>query len=102
MQAAPSEPLDELEKSEPTQVISDVADSQNETASESTQIVERDDSDDADKPVYHIVKPKENLYQISLRYNVKMKYLMQWNKLDDASSIQIGTKLRVKDPKSND
>jgi type IV pilus assembly protein PilF len=102
VQAAPSEPLDELEKSEPTQVISDVADSQNETASESTQIVERDDSDDADKPVYHIVKPKENLYQISLRYNVKMKYLMQWNKLDDASSIQIGTKLRVKDPKSND
>lgn len=101
-QVVPSEPLAELEKSEPKQVINDVAESQNETASESTQIVERDDSDDADKPVYHIVKPKENLYQISLRYNVKMKYLMQWNKLDDASSIQIGTKLRVKDPKSND
>ncbi|MDT0583993.1 type IV pilus biogenesis/stability protein PilW [Brumicola blandensis] len=101
-QVVPSEPLAELEKSEPKQVITDVAESQNETASESTQIVERGDSDDADKPVYHIVKPKENLYQISLRYNVKMKYLMQWNKLDDASSIQIGTKLRVKDPKSND
>ena len=51
---------------------------------------------------YHIVLPKENLYRISLRYNVKMKYLMQWNNLDDPSAIRIGMKLRVKDPKNND
>ncbi len=53
-------------------------------------------------PDYHIVLPMENLYRISLRYNVKMKYLMQWNNLDDASAIRIGMKLRVKDPKNND
>ncbi|MBF7074789.1 LysM peptidoglycan-binding domain-containing protein [Glaciecola sp. MH2013] len=52
--------------------------------------------------LFHVVAPKENLYQISLRYNVKMKYLMQWNDLEDASSIRIGTKLRVKDPNTND
>lgn len=51
---------------------------------------------------YHVVLPKENLYRISLRYNVKMKYLMQWNNLDDPSAISIGMKLRVKDPKNND
>jgi len=51
---------------------------------------------------YHVVLPKENLYRISLRYNVKMKYLMQWNNLDDPSAIRIGMKLRVKDPKNND
>jgi type IV pilus assembly protein PilF len=51
---------------------------------------------------YHVVLPKENLYRISLRYNVKMKYLMQWNNLDDPSAITIGMKLRVKDPKNND
>ncbi len=92
----------ETQKSEVEQASPDTSDNQSEAKTESTQIVERNDANDADTPVYHIVKPKENLYQISLRYNVKMKYLMQWNKLDDASSIQIGTKLRVKDPKSND
>ncbi|AEP29159.1 type IV pilus biogenesis/stability protein PilW [Brumicola nitratireducens] len=51
---------------------------------------------------YHVVLPKENLYRISLRYNVKMKYLMQWNNLDDSSAIRVGMKLRVKDPKNND
>lgn len=51
---------------------------------------------------YHIVLPMENLYRISLKYNVKMKYLMKWNNLDDASAIRIGMKLRVKDPKNND
>jgi type IV pilus assembly protein PilF len=51
---------------------------------------------------YHIVLAQENLYRISLRYNVKMKYLMQWNNLDDPSAITIGMKLRVKDPKKND
>ena len=54
------------------------------------------------EPVFHVVLPKENLYQISLRYNVQMKYLMEWNELDDASSIRIGTKLWVKDPNNND
>lgn len=51
---------------------------------------------------YHIVKPKENLYRISLRYNVKMKRLMEWNNLDDPASIRIGMKLWVKDPNKND
>lgn len=55
-----------------------------------------------EKPNYHVVLPKENLYRISLRYNVKVKTLMQWNNLDDPSSITIGMKLRVKDPKYND
>lgn len=47
---------------------------------------------------YHIVKPKENLYRISLRYNVKMQRLMEWNDLQDPASIRIGMKLWVKDP----
>jgi type IV pilus assembly protein PilF len=51
---------------------------------------------------YHVVLPQENLYRISLRYNVKMKYLMQWNNLDDPSAVVTGMKLRVKDPKKND
>ncbi|WP_371196137.1 type IV pilus biogenesis/stability protein PilW [Glaciecola sp. SC05] len=51
---------------------------------------------------YHTVQAKENLYRISLKYNVKMKTLLEWNGLADASAIQTGTKLRVRDPNTND
>jgi type IV pilus assembly protein PilF len=50
---------------------------------------------------YHVVVAKESLYRITLRYNVKMKYLMQWNNIDDPSAIKVGMKLRLKDPKNN-
>jgi len=51
---------------------------------------------------FHIVLPKENLYRISLRYNVKMSRLLQWNNLNDASDIRIGSRLRVKAPDNNE
>ncbi|MDT0595869.1 type IV pilus biogenesis/stability protein PilW [Glaciecola petra] len=51
---------------------------------------------------YHLVLPKENLYRISLQYNVKMNKLLLWNQLDDASSIQKGSLLRVKAPEQDE
>jgi type IV pilus assembly protein PilF len=51
---------------------------------------------------FHTVQPQENLYRISLKYNVKMKMLLDWNELQDASSIQTGTKLRVRAPNNNE
>jgi type IV pilus assembly protein PilF len=48
---------------------------------------------------YHVVQNKENLYRISLRYNVKMKSLMQWNEIQNPSAIYAGKKLIVVDPK---
>ncbi len=64
--------------------------------------IDADDVLNSDEgPSYHVVLPKENLYRISLLYNIQMKYLMQWNNLDDPA-ITIGMKLRVKDPKNND
>jgi type IV pilus assembly protein PilF len=71
----------------------------NEAQDKATQQIDEAVDDNAS---YHAVLPKENLYRISLRYNVKMKYLMQWNNLDDPSAIVIGMKLRVKDPENND
>lgn len=64
-----------------------------------TPEVESADTKNAD---YHVVKSKENLYRISLRYNVKMTRLMEWNELEDASSIRTGMKLWLKDPNKND
>jgi type IV pilus assembly protein PilF len=51
---------------------------------------------------FHTVLPKENLYRISLKYNVKIKKLLEWNNLTDASAIQKGTKLRVREPNTNE
>lgn len=55
-----------------------------------------------DDDAYHTVLPKENLYRISLKYNVKMRKLLEWNGLTDASEIQMGTKLRVRNPNNNE
>ncbi|NVK58222.1 MAG: type IV pilus biogenesis/stability protein PilW [Alteromonadaceae bacterium] len=49
---------------------------------------------------FHIVQPGENLYRISLKYNIKLKTLKQWNDLEDNGSIKIGMKLRLAPPAS--
>lgn len=58
--------------------------------------------DENDGNVYHLVQPKENLYRISLKYNVKMNKLLEWNNLTDASSIQKGTRLLVRKARDNE
>ena len=69
-------------------------------ASEADNIIASNNDDELEQETeFHIVLPKENLYRISLKYNVKMSKLLDWNNLQDASSIKIGTKLRVRDPK---
>jgi len=44
-------------------------------------------------PKFHIVVSDENLYRISLLYNIKMQRLIDWNGLADASAIFEGKKL---------
>ena len=46
-----------------------------------------------DKPDFHTVAKGDNLYQISLLYNIKLQRLIEWNGLVDASSIYDGKKL---------
>lgn len=46
----------------------------------------------------HVVQKGENLYRISLRYNVKMKRLLEWNGLEEGEAIPIGKRLMVVDP----
>ena len=48
---------------------------------------------------FHLVQKGENLYRISLKYNVKMKRLIEWNNLPNASAIQVGKPLRIVAPK---
>lgn len=86
------------------EVTNDIVDSVDDllAVNEASVVDEISDAQiNADTP-FHIVAPKENLYRISLKYNVKIKKLLEWNKLADASSIRIGTKLWVRDPNINE
>jgi type IV pilus assembly protein PilF len=51
-----------------------------------------------DTPEFHIVSSGENLYRISLLYNIKMQRLIDWNGLADASAIFDGKKLLLVAP----
>ena len=46
-------------------------------------------------PIFHIVAKGENLYRISLLYNIKMQRLIDWNSLDESSVIFVGKKLSL-------
>ena len=46
----------------------------------------------------HIVLAGENLYRISLKYNVKMQRLIEWNQLDSNGAVYQGMKLWIVDP----
>ena len=49
-------------------------------------------------PDFHIVASGENLYRISLLYNIRMQRLIDWNGLADASAIFEGKKLSLVAP----
>ncbi|WP_416305382.1 type IV pilus biogenesis/stability protein PilW [Neptunicella sp. SCSIO 80796] len=71
-----------------------------EAASASAETVpQAEDQTQADDAKYHQVEAGENLYRISLKYNIRMDKLLEWNHLSDAGAIYPGMKLRVNAPK---
>ena len=42
----------------------------------------------------------ENLYNISVKYNVKLKALRMWNDISEKNKIRVGEKLYVVDPQT--
>lgn len=47
---------------------------------------------------YHIIQDGENLFSISVRYNVKLQKLLQWNALKESDRVVNGTKIYLNDP----
>ncbi|MFT6283960.1 MAG: type IV pilus assembly protein PilF [Arenicella sp.] len=62
-------------------------------AEQHSEQVTQIESEILDIPEFHIVASGENLYRISLLYNIKMQRLIDWNGLVDASAIFDGKKL---------
>jgi type IV pilus assembly protein PilF len=46
----------------------------------------------------HIVGLGENLFSLSVKYNVKMASLLKWNKLRESDRLQIGQQIYLNNP----
>ena len=66
----------------------------NEPVVEAKQSIEADEAES----LFHVVQPKENLYRLSLKYNIKLNTLKEWNNLDKNGSIKVGMKLWLVPP----
>lgn len=49
----------------------------------------------------HVVQYGENLYRISIKYNVRMQRLIEWNNLSSSEDIVAGKKLYIANPNEN-
>lgn len=52
-----------------------------------------DDDSAQQRPLFHIVQKKQNLYRISLLYQISIRRLVEWNDISDVSTIKTGMKL---------
>lgn len=52
----------------------------------------------AESAFQHIVQAGENLYRISLKYNVKLARLVEWNQLESSANVFQGQQLWIVDP----
>jgi type IV pilus assembly protein PilF len=51
-------------------------------------------------PDEHIVQKGENLFRISVLYNIAMRKLIEWNELEESGAIQEGMALRLSEPEA--
>jgi type IV pilus assembly protein PilF len=83
-----------LENEKNTKIaMSDIAQTSEAVTEQQSKQVTQEESEISDIPAFHIVARGENLYRISLLYNIKMQRLIDWNNLADASAIFDGKKV---------
>ncbi|WP_218352623.1 type IV pilus biogenesis/stability protein PilW [Alteromonas lipotrueiana] len=62
-------------------------------ATQSTKLVSL-----AENPQVHVVQSNENLYRLSVKYNIKMSSLRSWNNLAQANVLEVGSRLWLVPP----
>lgn len=78
--------------------VDDIAQVDAVVAEKLTEQLNQAETEILQTPEFHIVTSGENLYRISLLYNIKMQRLIEWNGLADASAIYDGKKLSLVAP----
>ncbi|MBO1255361.1 type IV pilus biogenesis/stability protein PilW [Alteromonas sp. 5E99-2] len=52
-----------------------------------------DTNEEVSETLQHLVKKGENLFRLSVKYNIAMHRLIEWNELNQAGDIRVGDKL---------
>ncbi|MDP4527919.1 type IV pilus biogenesis/stability protein PilW [Alkalimonas delamerensis] len=52
----------------------------------------------SEEPPYHRVQQGESLFAISMKYNIRLERLQQWNRLSPGDSIRVGRRLWLAEP----
>ena len=68
------------------------------SASEEVSEAQTDTASSSQQKRYHIVQASENLYRLSVKYNIKMSTLLKWNQLTDSDLLEAGTRLWLVPP----
>ncbi len=76
-----------------TAVIVGGTDSNTESLVNNVEMVDAEDA-------FHTVTTGQNLYNVSVKYNVKLDALRKWNNIPENNKIRIGDKLYVVDPQT--
>ncbi len=86
--------------SNPQEQVTKPTDTPIESVKNQTVPIEKQPEDEisSENPRFHIVQAKENLYRISLMYNLKMSTLQEWNQLGDTGNISRGMRLWLVPP----
>ncbi|SFC67856.1 type IV pilus biogenesis/stability protein PilW [Pseudoalteromonas denitrificans] len=90
------EPKVEASKTEKTSVSEGVIESKSLMIEQAYSSVKRDVTQ-IETP-FHIVKNGENLFNLSVKYNVKLKTLLAWNNLTENDQVFRGTKIFLNNP----
>ena len=64
-----------------------------ETDTELAATVVSEPASEPDSTAYHIVQASESLYSISVKHNIRLQRIMQWNQLSPDSVIKTGQKI---------
>ena len=52
-------------------------------------------SDSVIAETYYHIRPKDNLYKVSMAYNIPIWQLADWNNLDDINKLKVGDSLKI-------
>lgn len=93
VQAPPEEVI--VEKVEPIKELAPTP--QPESKEQAAEVTDRVPLQQVETP-YHIMKGGENLFSVSVKYNVKLAKLLEWNGLSENDPVFAGTKVYVNNP----
>ena len=84
------------EVTEPTVAAGQTANTQ--TVQHTPSVDAGDSISEAEEAPFHVVAYGETLFEISVKYNIKLRRLLQWNNMTERSRLKVGRKIYLDHP----